>query len=114
MMNPHIDAVYWWLTAVTLPLWLAAIWCNVAAVRHGVLEAVKLRAATAVLAAIYFVGTTVLLFTDVNPASWSDVLRGVQILSVPIAWVLPARMSVQMARTIREADARLIERHGVD
>jgi hypothetical protein len=113
-MNPHIDPVYWWLTASTLPLWLAAIWCNVVAVHGGVLEAVKLRAATAMLAVIYFVATVVLLFSDINPAAWSDALRGLQWLTLPIVWVAPAHMSVRMATKIREADTRLVDRHGVD
>jgi hypothetical protein len=113
-MNPHIDPVYWWLTFATLPLWLAAVWCNVDAVRHGVLEAVKVRAATAALALIYFVANVVLLFSHVNPATWSDLLRGVGTLAIPIVWVAPARMSVRIGAKIRDADARLVERHGVD
>ena len=111
-MNPHIDPVYWWLTFATLPLWLAAIWCNVVAVHGGVLETVKLRAATAMLACIYFVANVVLLFSNINPATWSDLLRGIGVLAVPIVWVLPARMSVRMALKIREADSRLVDRHG--
>lgn len=114
LMNPHIDPVYWWLTASTLPLWLVAIWSNVVAVHGGVLESVKTRAATAALACIYFVATVVLLFSTINPADWSDLLRGLQWLTLPIVWIVPARLSVQMARKIREVDARLVDRHGAD
>jgi hypothetical protein len=54
----------------------------------------------------------VLLFSNINPATWSDLLRGIGVLAVPIVWVLPARMSVRMASKIREADSRLVDRHG--
>jgi hypothetical protein len=110
-MNPHIEAVYWWLTAATLPLWGLAIFWNVAAAMCGVAEAVKVRAASAALAIVYFAANVVLLFTHVNPARWSDLMRGVAILAIPIVWVIPARLSVKMAQRIRNADLRLRERH---
>ena len=114
MTNPSIDPVYWWLTALTLPLWLHALVWNVRATRHGVLEGVRMRAATAVLSVVYLVGNAVLLFTDVDPARWSDVMRGFMVLSIPIVWSLPAMLSVRMAHLIRATDAKLVERHDRD
>lgn len=107
-MNPNIDAGYWWLTAITLPLWVSAVWWNLRAVRHGVAEGVRIRAATAVLAAIYLAGNVTLLFTDVNPAAWS--MRGFMLLSIPIVWELPARLSVRMGDRLRDVSSRTVDR----
>lgn len=109
-INPNIDAAYWWLTFATVPMWGCALWWNVKAAKLGVVEGVKIRAATSVLALIYLVGQCVLLFSTVNPAAWSDVMRGFQLLSIPIVWTAPARMSVQMADRIRDAAKRAQER----
>lgn len=109
-MNPHIDPSYWWVTFATLPMWACAVWWNVVATKHGVVEGVKLRAATATLAIIYLVGNVVLLFSHVDPRAWSDVMRGFQLLSIPIVWTQPARFSVKMADKIRGADRRTRER----
>lgn len=113
-MNPHIDPVYWWLTALTLPLWLHALWWNVAATRHGVLETVRMRAATSMLALIYFVGACVLLFSNVNPARWSDVMRGVGVIALPVVWSLPAMLSVRMGDKIRATNKKIIDRHDME
>jgi hypothetical protein len=109
-INPHIPAEYWWLTFATLPMWACALWWNIAATRTGVFEGMKIRAATAALALVYLAGNCVLLFSHVNPARWSDVMRGFMLLSIPIVWTAPARLSVRMAHRIREADARVVER----
>jgi hypothetical protein len=113
-LNPHIEPAYWWLTAITVPLWALAVFWNVAAARCGVAEGVRLRAATAALALVYMAANITLLFSTVNPARWSDLLRGVSIAALPVVWIQPARLSVRMARKIREADARLHGRHGVE
>lgn len=113
-INPNIEPTYWWMTFATLPLWGWAIWWNVDATLNGVAEGVKMWAATSVLAIIYFVANCVLLFSTVAPGDWSDVMRGSQLLTIPIVWVLPARMSVRMADKIREADKRVIEKFDGD
>ena len=110
-INSNIDPAYWWLTALTLPLWCRAIVWNVRAAHIGVVEGVKIRAATAVLAAIYLTGNLVLLFTDVAPANWSDVMRGFQLLSIPLVWEAPARLSVRMGEKIRETDRKVVDRY---
>lgn len=109
-INPNIDAAYWWLTFATVPMWGCALWWNIKAVKLGVVEGVRIRAATATLVLIYLVGQCVLLFSTVDPAGWSDVMRGFQLLSIPVVWTAPARMSVQMADRIREAARRAHER----
>lgn len=105
-INPNIEPVYWWLTAATIPMWVCALYWNVCATHQGVTESVKIRAATSVLAAIYLVGNLVLLFTDVPPGGWSDVMRGFMLLSIPIVWTQPAKFSVRMAHRIRKVDVR--------
>ena len=110
-INHNIDPAYWWLTFATVPMWGCAAYWNFRATRYGVTESVRIRAATAVLALIYLTGNLVLLFTDVLPAGWSDVMRGFQLLSIPIVWTAPARFSVQMADRIREADRRVVEKY---
>lgn len=110
-INPNIDPTYWWLSALTLPLWGWAIWWNIDATLRGVAEGVKMRAAMSVLATIHLVASCVLLFSTVKPGAWSDVMRGFQLLTIPIVWVLPARMSVRMADRIREAHKRVIEKY---
>lgn len=111
-INPNIDdPTYWLLTALTLPLWGWAIRWNIDATLNGVVEGVKMRAATAALAIIYLVANCVLLFSTVSPGAWSDVMRGFQLLTIPIVWVLPARMSVRMADKIRETHRRAIEKY---
>jgi hypothetical protein len=110
-INPNIEPSYWWLTALTLPLWGWAIWWNIDATLRGIVEGVKMRAATSVLSVIYLVANCVLLFSTVSPGAWSDVMRGFQLLTIPIVWVLPARMSVRMADKIRETDRRAIEKY---
>lgn len=110
VINPNIEPVYWWLSALTLPLWALAIWWNADATLNGVAEGVRMRAATTVLSIIYLVANCVLLFSTVKPGAWSDVMRGVQLLTIPIVWVLPARMSVRMADKIRDADRRVVEK----
>lgn len=109
-VNENLEATYWWMTALTLPLWLRAIWWNIAAARSGVAELVKLKAATAALALIYFVANCVLLFTDILPGDWSNIMRGFQLLSIPIVWELPGKKSVRLADRIRKTDARLLDR----
>jgi hypothetical protein len=109
-VNPHIDPVYWWLTAATVPLWVSAVVWNWRAVRGGVLEGVPLRAATGCLATIYLAANLYLLFSDVAPQAWSDLLRGLGLLAIPIVWELPARFSVRMADRIRAADRRVEQR----
>ena len=111
VINPNIEPAYWWLSALTLPLWALAIWWNADATLNGVVEGVRMRAATTVLAIIYLVANSVLLFSTVKPGAWSDVMRGVQVLTIPIVWVLPARMSVRMAEKIRNADRRVVEKY---
>lgn len=111
VINPNIEPVYWWLSALTLPMWAWAIWWNADATLNGVVEGVKMRAATTVLSVIYLVSNCVLLFSTVLPSDWSDVMRGFQLLTIPIVWVLPARMSVRMADKIREADKRVVEKY---
>lgn len=109
-INENLEPAYWWLTAISLPLWLRAIWWNVAAAHGGVAELVKLKAATAVLAIIYFVANCVLLFTNIFPGDWSNVMRGFQLLAIPIVWELPGKKSVRLADRIRKTDARLVEK----
>lgn len=111
VINPNIEPVYWWLSALTLPLWALAIWWNADATLNGVVEGVRMRAATTVLSIIYLVANCVLLFSTVKPGAWSDVMRGFQLLTIPIVWVLPARMSVRMAEKIRGADRRVVEKY---
>lgn len=110
-INPNIEPSYWWLTALTLPLWGWATWWNIDATLRGTVEGVKMRAATSVLSVIYLVANSVLLFSTVSPGAWSDVMRGFQLLTIPIVWVLPARMSVRMADKIRETHRRAIEKY---
>ena len=110
-VNPNIDPIYWWLTAIALPLWIHAIYWNWRAVRSGVIEGVKLRAATATLAALYLAANCILLFTDISPAAWSDFVRPLMLLSIPIVWAAPAKFSVEMAERIRNADRRAYEKY---
>ena len=110
-MNPNIDTAYWWLTASTVPLWVWAFACNFVAARHGVIEGVKIRAASATLALIYLAATLLLLFSDLDPAGWSDVLRGLQWITIPVVWVAPARWSVRVAERIRETDRKVSDRY---
>jgi hypothetical protein len=106
-INRNIDPSFWWLTALTLPLWLAAVGVNIHAARHGIVELARVRAATAMLALIYFVAQCVLLFSTVQTATWSDIMRGVQFVTIPVVWILPAAMSLKMARRVRETDRKL-------
>lgn len=110
-INPNIDPSYWWMTLLALPLWGLAIWWNIDATLRGVAEDVRMRAATATLSVIYLVANCVLLFSTVSPGAWSDVMRGFQLLTIPIVWILPARMSVKTAERIRDTDKRVIEKY---
>lgn len=110
-INPNIDPAYWWPTAATLPLWCRALWWNVKASRFGIVEGVRLRTATAALALIYLLANAYLLFSTVSPAAWSDVMRGFQMLTIPIVWELPARLSVRMGDRIREVDRKVVIRY---
>lgn len=68
---------------------------SLAAARRGSLYHRWVFAAIAPLAAVYSASYGWLLFNLEHASTWSSVMRGVSLVAWPVAWWLPARVSIQ-------------------
>lgn len=108
MFNPHLANTQAWIAVLNGLGATMAMVINVLAYRRtGRGGAQVAYAVTAVLAGVYVFSYGALTFTDMVPADWSNVMRGVSLLTWPCVWSIHAAAKVFSKQPQRWADAVL-------
>lgn len=109
-MNPHLPAYELIVAGVSLALALAAWTLNTfAAYRSGIMWR-PWHAAVAILAAVYSAGYAWLLFSDVDPAIWSGILRNAGLITWPVVWITPAILARQQVQEVHRRLREYVEK----
>ena len=90
-----------------LPAVVAAMVMSVVAMRRGIHDWMPFHAAVGALATVYLVGYGWLLCTDVDRATWSEVMVGVGFVTWPVTWLVPTFMSIHTQKSVDRLKARV-------
>lgn len=113
VFNSHLDLVEIINRTMVMFAWLAAAWIQRWSANHGPVDWRPIRVAVGALSLICAFAQAVLLFTDIDPRSWSIVAVGLNYPVIVVAVVGNAIHSVAQWRAFK-ADIGRLERGSVD
>ena len=102
MFNHHLTLADSIVITYNIILCLLAAVANFAAAKVVPKKIALVKRSTAVLASIYCLGYSWLLFDDLPVAEWSSIFRGVSLLSWPIVWIWPALSWTKLLKDLHQ------------
>lgn len=109
MFNSYLAGIDIFIVILNLIGVAGAIYWNVKASKNGVFSKTMHKVAS--LAGVYFVAYCILLFSEINPAHWSSIFRGLAVLVWWYVWILPARSWYKEGHGVsKELENKIYER----